>query len=298
MAKVQLLHNVKAGDEEHSHKDLIELIESKGFNCEYASVKEKGWDKFSDETDFLVVAGGDGTVRKVVDKLLQRRLIDKRFPLAVIPLGTANNLAKTLGIKESTDLVVDSWKTSKKRPFDVGKIYGMEGKSFFIEAMGYGIFPYLIKRMKSTDKNVPHTPEQELELALEELRNILSCYETCHCDIEIDGKDYSGNYLLVEIMNIRSIGPNLHLGPDVEIDDGVFDVVLLSEEHRSDFEDHLSDKVQGSQGNPALTIVKGKRIKLKWEGADCHVDDERIEITEPGEIVIEIEQGLIEFLVP
>jgi diacylglycerol kinase (ATP) len=152
--------------------------------------------------------------------------------------------------------------------------------------------------MQSIAKTKPHTPEQELELALEEMRTIVSGYETCYCKIEIDGKDYSDDYLMVEVMNIRSIGPNLHLGPDVEVDDGVFDVVLLSEKHRKEFGDHLADKLKGNEANPALTIVKGKRIKLKWEGADCHVDDERIEITEPGEIVIEIEQGLIEFLVP
>ena len=298
MTKVQLLHNVKAGDEGHSHQDLIDLIESKGFKCEYASVKEKGWDKFNDDTDFLIVAGGDGTVRKVVDKLLQRKMIDKRFPLAIMPLGTANNLAKTLGIESSAEGVVDSWRTSNRRSFDVGKIYGLEGKSFFIESLGYGLFPYLIRRMKSSDKNVPHTPEEELELALEELRNILSSYETHNCEIEIDGKDYSGQYLMVEIMNIRSIGPNLHLAGDVQVDDGVFDVVMLSEEHRTDFAEHLADKLKGNEENAALTIVKGSRIKLKWDGSDCHVDDERIETIEPIEIIIEVQRGLIEFLVP
>jgi diacylglycerol kinase (ATP) len=101
----------------------------------------------------------------------------------------------------------------------------------------------------------------------------------------------------VEVMNIRSIGPNLFLAPKVEVDDGVFDVVLLSEEHRADFADHLADKLNGEQTNPALTVVQGKRIKLEWHGDDCHVDDERLEMPEPREIVIEVQQGLIEFLV-
>ena len=298
MANVQLLHNVKAGDEDHSGQKLIELIESKGFSCEYASVKEKGWDKFNDDTDFLILAGGDGTVRKVVDKLLHRKLLDKRYPLAIIPLGTANNLARTLGIQDSAEVAIESWQSAKTRPFDVGRIQGLEEKDFFIESIGYGIFPFLIKRMQSTSKIKPHTPEQELELALEELRTIVSAYEACYCKIEIDGKDYSGEYLMVEVMNIRSIGPNLHLAPNVEVDDGVFDVVLLSEEHRMEFGDHLADKLKGNEENPALTIVQGKHIKLEWQGSDCHVDDERLDISGPNEIVIDIQKGLIEFLVP
>ncbi|NEU09518.1 diacylglycerol kinase [Flavihumibacter sp. R14] len=298
MAKVKLLHNAKAGDKDHSNQELIELIEAKGFSCEYASVKEKGWDKFSDDTDFLIVAGGDGTVRKVADKLLQRSLLDKRFPVAILPLGTANNLAKTLEVEETTEAAVELWQSYRKRSFDVGRVKGLEGKSFFIEAVGYGIFPSLIRRMQSSDKIKPHSPEEELELALEELRNIISSATTCYCEIEIDGADYSGDYLMVEILNIKSIGPNLFLGPDAEVDDGVFDVLLLPEGHRDEFQDHISDKLKGHQVNPALMIIQGKQIKLKWHGSDCHIDDERMELPELLEIIIEVQPQALEFLVP
>jgi diacylglycerol kinase (ATP) len=297
MAKVKLLHNAKAGDEEHSHHDLISLIESKGFNCEYASVKESGWNKISDDVDFLIVAGGDGTIRKVIEKLLQRKLIEKRFPIAIIPLGTANNLAKTLQVDLSAKEAVESWLSFKRQPFDVGKIYGSGKRKFFIEGLGYGIFPYLIKRMKSSPRNIGDSPEHELAIAREEFRNIIQSYEPCYCKIEVDGADHSGKYLLVEVMNIRSIGPNLDLGPDVEVNDGMFDVVLLTEDHRAALSEYISAKLEGKEKEHAFKIIKGRNIKLLWQGSEGHVDDQRIRIKKPEEIRIEVQAGLLEFLV-
>jgi diacylglycerol kinase (ATP) len=290
------LHNATAGDEEHSHHDLISLIESKGFHCEYASVKENGWADISDDIDFLIIAGGDGTVRKVVGKLLDRKLIDKKFPMAILPLGTANNLAKTLQVEVPTEQAIESWLLSRRKPFDVGKIYGMPDKRFFIEGLGYGIFPYLIERMQSSGMNAD-TPEQELELALEELRNIVLSYQPCYCKLEIDGVDYSGDYLMVEVMNIRSIGPNLILGPDVKVDDGEFDVAIVADENRQALVDYISNKLLGREEKVQLQVIKGRTITMEWHGPHSHVDDKFINITKPQEIKIEVQEGLIEFLV-
>jgi len=296
MTNVKLLHNAAAGDEEHSHHELISMIESKGFHCEYATVKESGWADISDDIDFLIIAGGDGTVRKVVGKLLDRKLIDKKFPMAILPLGTANNLAKTLQVDVSTEEAVESWLLSRKKPFDVGKIYGMSDKRFFIEGLGYGVFPYLIDRMQSP-RMTADTPEQELEIALEELRNIVRSYQPCYCNLEIDGVDHSGEYLMVEVMNIRSIGPNLILGPDVKVDDGEFDVALAGEEHREALIDYISGKLLDKEEAVPLQIIKGRTIKMQWHGSHAHVDDKHINITKPQEIKIEVLEGLIEFLV-
>src|SRR5690606_31268455 len=94
----QLLHNPKAGDCDHMKEDLIKAIASCGFTCRYISTKEKGWDRFKSKTMLVVIAGGDGTVRQVLKRLLKRRVLDKRLTIALLPAGTANNFAKTLGI--------------------------------------------------------------------------------------------------------------------------------------------------------------------------------------------------------
>ena len=104
MKIAKVLHNPNAGDGENSDKDLITALEAEGYKCSYLSTKEKGWEKKdwdkieSEDIDFVIVAGGDGTVRKLAGELLDRKLIDKKLPIALLPFGTANNIARTLGI--------------------------------------------------------------------------------------------------------------------------------------------------------------------------------------------------------
>ena len=68
-----LLHNPKAGDAEHSKKALTKLMEDHGFACRYISVKDE-WQDFNPDIDFIAMAGGDGTVRKVLKGLDDKEL--------------------------------------------------------------------------------------------------------------------------------------------------------------------------------------------------------------------------------
>src|SRR5688572_2743151 len=108
MKSANLLHNPKAGGGEYSKKRLTALIRAAGFDCSYSSTKKRGWEKIeAADGDFIVLAGGDGTVRKVAGGLL-----DKNVPIGVLPLGTANNIAKTLGLHPdnmSIEDIIEAW---------------------------------------------------------------------------------------------------------------------------------------------------------------------------------------------
>ncbi len=295
MAIVKLLHNDKAGDEEHSPDNLIALVESAGYTCDYRSIKKSGWHRISDETDFVIIAGGDGTVRKVVKKLLERKLDQKKFPIAILPLGTANNLAKTLGVDTDIRLTVQSWKRNKKCFFDVGKIYGLDEQTFFLEGLGYGVFPHLMKRMKQGPVDNEASADEQLETALKMFYDIVNAYKPRYCRLDIDGVDYTGNYILVEVLNIRSIGPNLYLGPDVKVDDGELDVVLVGEEHRTELARYILNKIKGIEAPPKLKLIKARNLQVEWHGSDGHVDDKRLKIEKPVVVRIETQKSLLEF---
>jgi len=303
MKVAKVLHNPNAGDGDNSDKDLIAALEAEGYRCSYLSTKEKGWEKRdwdkieSEGIDFVVVAGGDGTVRKLAGELLERKLIEKKLPIALLPFGTANNIARTLGIAGGAEEIIKSWKQHELKKYDVGRIDGIKKHNFFIESYGYGVFPRLMKEMRKLDKSLFENPEQKIKTALQLLYEIILNYKTKLCKLNVDGEDYTGKFLLVEIMNTSSIGPNLHLAPFADPGDEVFEVVLIAEGQRDEFAKYVKGKLAGKKEDPFFTVLKAKKLQIYWEGTALHVDDEHIVLDNAADVKIQIQPGLLEFLV-
>ena len=300
MKLAKVLHNPGAGDEEHSKKELISMIEANGFQCKYSSTRDKGWKEIEPKTDFLIAAGGDGTVRKVVKKLLDRKVLDCTWPIALLPLGTANNVATTLGITGSTEEIIQSWHSARVKKYDVGRIHHEDEAEpmFFLEGVGYGIFPYLMQEMKKQDKDSIEDPELKKQSALDLLHQIVLSYEPRQCELEVDGINLSGKLLLVEILNTRSIGPNLLLAPNADPGDGELEVVLVPQEHKDRFASYVLDKIRGAEDIYEFQTFKGKNIRMSWEGTHFHVDDKVHKLRKKAKVRIELKAGLLEFFVP
>ena len=92
---VLLVYNRNAGDGKLRSKDLRRLIESQGHTVRVVRKKDDDLERHVVQPfDLVAVAGGDGTVTMVA------RMLRGRSPrFTVLPLGTANNLAHSLGIQ-------------------------------------------------------------------------------------------------------------------------------------------------------------------------------------------------------
>lgn len=292
----RLFHNPNAGHGEHTREELISLVEAAGFACEYSSTKTEGWEKIESlKTDLVVVAGGDGTVRKVAPHIL-----GKEIPIGLFPLGTANNIGKTLGIVGDTERLAGSWSHGILKPYDVGKIGGLNGEGFlyFLEGMGYGVFPRLMEKMREREGHGEETPEENLRIALDMLHDIILSYKAKACTIEAEGITYSGKFLLVEIMNICSIGPNLNLDPTADPGDGEIEVVLVPEEQRDAFAGYVRNRIKGIDEPFLFNVFKAKKLSLSWEGKLVHIDDKNIQLKKPRKVSIDLQAGMLHFLVP
>ncbi len=298
MKQVRLLHNPTAGDEEHDKAHLIAMIEKNGFECSYSSTKKKGWKDFENGLDLLAIAGGDGTVRKVVKALLERKMNEKIWPLGLIPLGTANNIGKTLSLQDmESDELIASWTKGNLKKFDVGMLYDLDENTFFLESFGYGIFPYLMREIKKKEEE-PESPEEAIKSALKVLHKIILSYEPRHCKLKLDGNDHSGVFIMAEIMNTQSIGPNLHLAPVADPGDGFFEIVLIPEKDKEKFANFVWDRINGSDVAYDYSTIKAKEVIISWEGTHVHVDDEVIKIEKSTKVKITMREALLEFLVP
>src|SRR5881396_3389116 len=97
--RIILMHNPKAGRGNHARKELMAALANAGHHAIYQSTKKSDYKKaLKKSVDVVLAAGGDGTVGKV-----GRELIDSGVPLGVLPLGTANNLACSLGFTASPE---------------------------------------------------------------------------------------------------------------------------------------------------------------------------------------------------
>ena len=109
--RIILMHNPEAGRGNRGKKELMAALANVGHHAIYESTKESDYKKaLKKPVDVVIVAGGDGTVGKV-----GRELIDSGIPLGVLPRGTANNLARSLGFTASPEEIVASLECSCNR---------------------------------------------------------------------------------------------------------------------------------------------------------------------------------------
>ncbi len=115
--------------------------------------------------------------------------------------------------------------------------------------------------------------------------------------IVADGARTTGEFLLVEVLNIRSIGPNLVLSADATPFDGLFRVVMAGEEHREEIARYLRDLLEGRDDRPpSLTSQCARQVTLQGT-TDIHVDDQVLPASPSRMVSIRVEAGALELLV-
>jgi diacylglycerol kinase (ATP) len=270
--KVTLIHNPDAGDDaQPSAAQILQLIHGAGHAADYQSSKEEDWDSALKEPgDIVAVAGGNGVVGKVA-----KRLMGSDIPIAILPLGTANNVAKTLGLTDRTlkDLI-RGWETARRTSFDVGVAEGPWGSKRFIEGVGIGLFTETMSRTKNdADLARVRNADKAITSVLEMLIKRLPSYPAKTLEVRLDAQDLSGDYILLEAMNIRFVGPNLYLAPDADPGDGLLDIVCVSKSERGKLSSYLSNNLHDDIAPANLTVHRGQHLRIKWEGSPIHIDD-------------------------
>jgi len=275
------------------------LIKAAGYVCRYCSTDEEEWKNIdSDTTDFIVIAGGDGTVKEVVSLLLKKEQSIKRLPVAILPFGTANNIAESLNIKGEPVDIIRSWGLAQTTAIDVGEIFDIEEEPvYYIESFGYGLFPYLMKEMHKQGKNKIEDKDEKMKAALQLMHSISHSYKPHYCELIIDGEDHSGEFLMAEIMNTRFIGPNLFLSPHGHPGDGTFEVVLLPGEDQPKFAAYVDSKIQHAEVTYSFVTLKAEDIQIKWKGTHVHVDDEVITLKENAPVHVRVQKNALVFLI-
>jgi diacylglycerol kinase family enzyme len=269
--RVALVHNPDAGEADHSADALARLLERQGHGVRVESVGEN-LRALSDATiDLVLAAGGDGTVRKVA-----LALAGTDMPMSILALGTANNLARALGLEEP-ERTARELGAYEPRALDMGLARGAWGELPFVEGFGAGLFADYLDFLCSPEFHAlaPEPMREEgvaRDLAL--LPGMLPHFTSRRWDIRADGEDLSGDYFLVEALNIPSIGPFSRLAPMADPGDGALELVLLGEGDRAAFGDYLAALGEGSAQAAPFSSRRVRHIELGWSRREnLHVDD-------------------------
>jgi diacylglycerol kinase (ATP) len=288
--KISLLYNPDAG-EGLSLRAIRNALERAGHQL--VSVVDKqsdSHDLFEKPCDLVVAAGGDGTVSAAA-----RLLVGLGIPLGILPLGTANNIALSLGITDDIEVLIARWEDARRFPLDMGVASGAWGTKRVVEAVGGGLIPAAIKSMNARPMVDEMPLPTKLARTARRYREVLASLRPRPWTMTLDGVRIRGDFLLVEALNTALIGPNLALYADASPSDGLLNVVTVGEEHREELESCLQRRSEGKDCRLSLSSVRARDVTFQCE-SDIHVDDTCFAQPANHLVSIHIEPAAVEYL--
>lgn len=303
--RVVLLYNKHAGNGQRPLHDLEKLLRKHGYRP--ASHPLKPTLKRTDPIgcgEFMVVAGGDGSVRRVATTTRLPRL-----PIALLPTGTANNIATSLGIVGSDDDIIAGWGRGTLQPVDLGVAKGPWGSRRFIEGVGIGLLGRAISVLEEINDVSARDfacPEDRLYRDLCVLLALAREVPPLQIEVTCDGVTRPGRYLLFEILNINRAGPGVLLAPKADPSDGRLDIVSVTETEREKLRANLKSHLAELRRGAMLTSRRATSLRLAIEPGSIRIDDKVVwpraggarRSLGPITVDISVDPGAVDFLLP
>src|SRR3712207_2648025 len=212
--------------------------------------------------DVVVAAGGDGTLNEGVNGLDGRDT-----PLGVVPLGTANDLAKQIGVPPDADHAMDVVLFREPIRMDSASLNGRR----FVNGSSGGVGA----------EATAETPTQAkatlgaLAYAITGVRKIAG-FAPYRGRFRGEGFDVNGEFLLFGVGNGRATGAGTLLTPQASVTDGLIDVCVVEAMPRREFGRLLLKFKRGEQiGQPGVHYARVRTLVVEAEAPlSVNVDGE------------------------
>lgn len=231
----------------------------------------------------IVICGGDGTINRALDAL-----IDAGRPVGLIPTGTANDLARSLGIPVDPTQAIAIINSGQQRSVDIARVNGVS----FINALGIGLGPRTTREMDGDEKARFGVGAYLLGL-IRALRSL----PQFSARIESDSLEREGRYVQITIANGIHYGGGMTVSERAHLDDGLLDVLLVKAKSRWRL---FFNAIRFKTG-----VVENSKTLDHWQCRNIKINTgQELEVTADGEfltrtpIECEVVPGALSLIAP
>jgi diacylglycerol kinase (ATP) len=239
--------------------------------------------------DTIVAAGGDGTLNEVINGVGKNV---GKVRVGLIPLGTGNDFARTIGVPTDLEAAIDLISTGKTRPVDLVRVTSDEVRYFVnVSAGGFSglVNEKLTRKMKKTWGPLAY------------LRGAAAALCDLHAYRTTLAFDNSDSMMLdvynVVVANGRYVAGGRMIAPEASIDDGLLDVVLIRERPAPELALLAAQVAMGSHlSSDAIVFRRAAKLTVNSKPRMCFNVDGELVGSEPARF--EILPGALRFIAP
>lgn len=215
-----------------------------------------------DSYDRVVVCGGDGTVHLAV----REHHLD--MPMAVLPLGSGDDFAKTLGIPSRLADACRVAVEGRVAEIDVAEANGIR----YVGVAGVG-FDSIVAAAANQVKLLRGSL-----VYLWSIFKVLPAFEPIRMTITIDGTSFDEDVMFAVVGNTHRYGGGIRIAPAAVVDDGILDVYIVTRCSKWDLIKTLPKGYTGAHvTSPFVRHARGRDIRIEAE--------RHLELNADGEVV-------------
>jgi diacylglycerol kinase (ATP) len=237
--------------------------------CEQPGDAEKFAHEASD-FDLIVSAGGDGTLNEVVNGIAQGGC---KAVLGVLPLGTGNDFARTLGVPSDLNAHIEQIAAGEKRCIDLVRVTSDQVRYF--ANVSSGGFSGVVDEKLTPEMKRTWGPLVYLRGAAAAFKELRGYTTTVALD---DAESFELDLYNVVVANGRYVAGGIPIAPEADVGDGLLDIVLIPERGPAELAILTAQILVGKHlGSDAIIFRRAKKIAIKSRpGMWFNVDGELI----------------------